>query len=40
MLESRFNKDVSLIACNFIKKRFQHMCFPVNIAKFLSTAFL
>ena len=21
--------------CNFIKKRPQHMCFPVNIAKFL-----
>ena len=27
-------------ACNFIKKRFQHRCcFPVNIAKFLRTAF-
>ena len=22
-------------ACNFIKKRLQHRCFPVNIAKFL-----
>ena len=21
--------------CNFIKKRLQHKCFPVNIAKFL-----
>ena len=26
-------------AYNFIKKRLQHSCFPVNIAKFLSTAF-
>ena len=29
-----------LEACNFIKKRFLHRCFPVNIAKFLRTAFL
>ena len=28
----------SLNAFNFIKKRFQHWCFPVNIAKFLRTA--
>ena len=27
-------------ACNFIKKRLQHMCFPVNIAKFLITPIL
>ena len=27
----------SLWACNFIKKSFQHRCFPVNIAKFLRT---
>ena len=27
-----------LQASNFIKKRFQNMCFPVNIAKFLRTA--
>ena len=26
-------------ACNFIEKRFQHRCFPVNIAKCLKTAF-
>ena len=26
-------------ACNFIKKRFQHKCFPVNIVKFLRTAY-
>ena len=25
---------------NFIKKRLQHRCFPVNIAKFLSTSIL
>ena len=28
----------SLKACNFIKKRSQNRCFPVNIAKFLRTA--
>ena len=27
-------------ACNFIKKRLQHKCFPVNITKILRTAFL
>ena len=26
-----------LQACNFIKRRLQHRCFPVNIAKFLLT---
>ena len=30
-----FNRVVALKACNFIKKRFQNRCFPVNIAKFL-----
>ena len=25
--------------CSFIKKRLQHRCFPVNIAKFLKTGF-
>ena len=30
----------SLQVCNFIKKRPQHSCFLVNIAKFLRTAFL
>ena len=34
-LESLFNKIAGLKACNFIKKRFQHRSFPVNIAKFL-----
>ena len=33
VLESIFK--VNLWACNFIKKRLQHSCFPVNIAKFL-----
>ena len=28
-----------LQACNFIKNRLQHECFPLNIAKFLRTAF-
>ena len=31
MLESLFNKIAGLQACNFIKKRLQHSCFPVNI---------
>ena len=34
-LESLFNKVVDLKNCNFIKKRLQHSCFPVNITKFL-----
>ena len=42
-MESLFNKVAGLLqafkACNFIKKRLQHSCFPVNIAKFLRTAF-
>ena len=29
-----------LHVCNFIKKRLQHRCFPVNIAKFLRTSIL
>ena len=40
VLESLFNKVAELQTCNFIKKWFQHRCFPVNIAKFLGTAFL
>ena len=27
-------------ACNFIKKRLWHRCFPVNFVKFLRTPFL
>ena len=26
--------------CNFVKKRVQHRCFPVNIAEFLKTPIL
>ena len=33
VLESLFNKVVTLKACNFIKKWLQHMCFPVKFAK-------
>ena len=39
VLESLFNKAVGLQSCDFIKKRLRHRCFPVNIAKFLRTAF-
>ena len=35
VLESLFSKVVSLEAWNLIKKRLQHRCFPVNIAKLL-----
>ena len=40
MLESLFNKVVDLKAWNFIKKRLEHRCFPVKLAKFLRTTFL
>ena len=39
LLESLFKKSTGLQVTNFIKKRFQHRCFPVNIVKFLRTAF-
>ena len=39
MLEFLSNKVSGLKTGNFIKKRLQHRCFPVNIAKFLRTAF-
>ena len=35
MLESLFKNVAGLKAYNFIKKRPEHRCFPVNIAKFL-----
>ena len=35
VLESLFNKVTGPKTCNFIKKRLQHRCFPVNIAKLL-----
>ena len=38
-LESHFNKIAALKARNFIKKRPQQKCFPVNIVKFLRPAF-
>ena len=31
---------IKLQACNFIKKRLQHRCFPVKSAKFFKTLFL
>ena len=34
------NKNAGLQSWNFIKKRFQHRCFPVNIAKFSRTPVL
>ena len=40
VLESLFDKVAALHACNFIKKRLQHRCFAVNIAKFLRTLIL
>ena len=30
-----FNKNAGLQSCNFLKKRLQHRCFPMNIAKFV-----
>ena len=33
-----FNNVTCLQACNFIKKRSRHRCFPVNVGKFLRTA--
>ena len=40
MLESLSNKVADLNAGNFIIKKLQHRCFPVNIAKFLRTTLL
>ena len=40
MLESLFYKVAGLKAYIFIKKRLQHRCFAVNIAKFLRTPIL
>ena len=34
------NENASFQSCNFIKKRVQHRCFPVTIAKFLRTSVL
>ena len=38
VLESLFNK-VACLQANFIKKKLQHRCFPVNIAKFFKDSF-
>ena len=38
--ELLFNKVTGLEVCNFIKKRLQHRCLLVNIAKFLRTPIL
>ena len=35
-----FNKNADLLSSNLIKKRIQHSCFPLNIAKFLRTPIL
>ena len=40
LCQCHLNKVIGLEACDFIKKRLQHRCFPVNIAKFLRTAIL
>ena len=34
---SKIREIAGLKVCNFIKKRLQHGCFPVNIVKFLRT---
>ena len=39
VLEFLFKKIADPQACNFIKKRLQHMCFPVKFAKFLRAPF-
>ena len=40
MLEYLFKKAADPRACDSIKKRLQHRCFPVKFAKFLRTPFL
>ena len=40
MLEPVFNKVAVVQVCNVIKKRLQHRCFPVNIAKSLRAPIL
>ena len=39
VVEFLFKKVAALKARNFIKKKLQHRCFPVNITKFLRTPF-
>ena len=40
VLKPLLNKVPGCKACNFAKKRIQHSCFPVNIAKFLRAPIL
>ena len=40
VLKPLVNKVTGPEASNFIKKRLQHRCFPVNIGKFLRTPIL
>ena len=40
LCQSLFNNIADLQTCNFIKKRLQHGCFPVNILKVSGTVFL
>ena len=35
-----FNKVAGLSPASLLKRRYWHMCFPVNVAKFLRTPFL
>ena len=39
VLEPFFNKVADLHASNFIKKRLQYRCFPMNIVKFLKNTY-
>ena len=39
VLESISNKAAGLKVCNSIKKRLQHSCLPMKLAKFLKTPF-
>ena len=39
VLESHFKKVAGLEARKSMKRKLQHRCFPMNIAKFLKTAF-
>ena len=39
VLKSLLNKVAGRKTCNFIKKRLQHRCFPVNFGKFIKTYF-
>ena len=38
VLDPLFDKVAAFQACNFIKKRLQHMCFPVKFVKFSRTS--